>query len=27
VPLHFVDELSTIQDGWGKSSEWVKWHG
>jgi len=27
VPLHCVDDLSTIQDGWGKSSEWVKWHG
>ena len=22
-----VDNLSTVQDGWGKSSEWVKWHG
>ena len=27
VPLHCVDDLSTIQNGWGKSSEWVKWHG
>jgi len=27
VPLHCVDDFSTIQDGWGKSSEWVKWHG
>jgi len=25
--LHCVDDLSTIQEGWGKSSEWVKWHG
>jgi len=21
------DDLSTIQDGWGKSSEWVNSHG
>jgi hypothetical protein len=27
VSLHCVDNLSTIQNGWGKSSEWVKWHG
>jgi len=27
VSLHCVDDLSTIQDGWGKSFEWVKWHG
>jgi len=27
VSLHCVDDLSTIQDRWGKSSEWVKWHG
>jgi len=27
VSLHCVDDLSTIQDEWGKSSEWVKWHG
>ena len=27
VSLHCVDDLITIQNGWGKSSEWVKWHG
>jgi len=27
VSLHCVDDLSTIQDRWGKSSEWMKWHG
>jgi len=27
VSLHCVDDLSTIQDRWGKSSEWLKWHG
>ena len=25
--IHCVDDLSTIQEGWGKSSEWVIWHG
>ena len=29
VTLHCVcvDDLSSIQDGWRMSSEWVKWHG
>jgi len=27
VLIHCVDDLSTIQEGRGKSSEWVKWHG
>ena len=27
MPLHCVNDLRTIQDGWGKSSEWVKWRG
>ena len=25
--LHCVDDLNIIQNVWGKSSEWVKWHG
>ena len=27
MSLHCVNDLKTIQDRWGKSSEWVKWHG
>jgi len=27
MPLRYVDDFSIIQDGWGKGSEWVKWHG
>ena len=27
MSVHCVDDLRTIQYRWGKSSEWVKWHG